>query len=308
MLGRLSLLDHGHLQTPSFLYTKKLLLPALALVVLIVIVFAIWQLLPEKEVVQIESDEPSIAVLPFEDMSPEKDQAFLCDGFSESLINALTKIEGLRVPARTSSFSFKGQDQSFQEIGNRLNVKSVLEGSVQKSGNRLRVTAQLISVSDGYHLWSERFDRKIEDIFAVQDEISMTVVDKLKIKLLAGEKEKLTKRHTQDKKAYQLYLKGRYHWNRRSPRDMVLAVDYFQRAIDRDPDYALPLGGIADVFNMLAEFGFIPPQEAYLKSRALLQKALEIDDSLSEIYTSLALITFCYEWDLPAAERHAEDR
>jgi serine/threonine protein kinase/tetratricopeptide (TPR) repeat protein len=263
----------------------------------------------EKRTVTMTRDERefinSIAVLPFKDMSPQRDQDYFCEGLAEQLINALTQVKGLKVPARTSSFSFKGKDEDIREIGTRLNVGAILEGSVQKAGNRLRVTAQLICVSDGYHLWSERFDRKLEDIFAVQDEISMAVVDKLKVELLEGEKEKLIKRHTQDKKAYQLYLKGRYHWNRRSPRDMVMAVDYFQRAINKDPGYALPLGGIADVFNILAEFGFIPPQEAYLKSKALLQKALEIDDSLSEIYASLSLITYCYEWDLPAAESHA---
>jgi serine/threonine protein kinase/tetratricopeptide (TPR) repeat protein len=247
----------------------------------------------------------SIAVLPFKDMSPQRDQEYFCDGLAEELISALTRVKGLKVAARTSSFSFKEKDEDIREIGKRLNVGSVLEGSVQKSGNHLRITAQLIGVSDGYHLWSERFDRKFEDVFAIQDEISMAVVDKLKVELLEGEREKLTKRHTEDKEAYQLYLKGRYHWNRRYPKDMVMAVDYFQRAIDIDPSYALPLGGIADVFNMLAEFGFIPPQEAYLKSKALLQKALEIDDSISEIYSSLALITYCYEWDLPAAERYA---
>jgi TolB-like protein len=247
----------------------------------------------------------SIAVLSFKDMSPQHDQNYFCEGLAEELINALTQVKGLKVAARTSSFSFKGKDEDIREIGKRLNVESILEGSVQKAGNRLRVTAQLISVSDGYHIWAERFERNIEDIFSVQDEISMAVVDKLKVELLEGEQEKLTKRHTQNKEAYQLYLKGRYHWNRRSPKDMIRAVDYFQRAIDKDPSYALPLGGIADVFNMLAEFGFIPPQEAYLKSRDLLQKAMEIDDSISEIYASLALITYCYEWDLPAAERHA---
>jgi serine/threonine protein kinase len=247
----------------------------------------------------------SIAVLPFKDMSPQRDQDYFCEGLAEELINALTQVKGLNVAARTSSFSFKGKDEDIREIGKRLNVESILEGSVMKSGDRLRIMAQLISVSDGYHLWSERFERNVEDIFAVQDEISMAVVDKLKVELLEGEQEKLTKRHTQNKEAYELYLKGRYHWNRRSPKDMIMAVDCFQRAIDKDSSYALPYAGIADVFNMLAEFGFIDPQMAYLKSKALLQKALEIDDSISEIYSSLALITYCYEWDLPAAERLA---
>jgi serine/threonine protein kinase len=247
----------------------------------------------------------SIAVLPFKDMSPQHDQDFLCEGLAEELINALAQVKGLKVAARTSAFSFKGKDVDIREIGRQLNVGSILEGSVQKSGSRLRVTTQLICVEDGYHLWSERFDRTMKDVFAVQDEISLAVVEKLKVELLAGEKERVTKRHTRDEKAYELYLKGRYHWNRRSPKDMVMAVDYFQRAIDRDPRYALPYVGIADVFNMLAEFGFIQPQDAYSKSRSLLQKAQEIDDSLSELYASLALITYAYEWDLPAAERLA---
>jgi tetratricopeptide (TPR) repeat protein len=221
------------------------------------------------------------------------------------LINALAQVKGLKVAARTSAFSFKGKDVDIREIGKQLNVGSILEGSVQKSGSRLRVTTQLVCVEDGYHLWSDRFDRNIKDVFAVQDEISMAVVEKLKVELIAGEKERVTKRHTRDEKAYELYLKGRYHWNRRSPKDMVMAVDYFQRAIDRDPRYALPYIGIADVFNMLAEFGFIEPQASYLKSRSLLQKAQEIDDSLSELYASQALITYAYEWDLPAAERLA---
>jgi serine/threonine-protein kinase len=247
----------------------------------------------------------SIAVLPFKDMSQQHDQGHLCEGLAEELINGLAQVKGLKVAARTSAFSFKGKDVDIREIGRQLNVGSILEGSVQKSGSRLRVTTQLVCIEDGYHLWSDRFDRNMKDVFAVQDEISMAVVEKLKVELLAGEKEKVTKRHTQDEKAYELYLKGRYHWNRRSPKDMVMAVDCFQRAIDRDPQYALPYVGIADVFNMLGEFGFVPPQDAYLKSRSLLQKAREIDDSLSELYVSLALITYAYEWDLPAAERHA---
>ncbi len=247
----------------------------------------------------------SIAVLPFKDMSPQHDQDYFCEGLAEELINALTQVKDLKVAARTSSFFFKGKEEDIREIGRRLDVASILEGSVQKAGDRLRVTAQLICVEDGYHLWSDRFDRKTEDIFSVQDEISLAVVEKLKVELLEGEKERVTKHHTTSKEAHQLFLLGRYHWNRRSPKDMIQAVDCFQRAINKDPEFALPYVGIADVFNMLAEFGFIPPQEGYLKSRALLRKAQEIDDSLSEIYSSLALITYCYDWDVPAAERLA---
>ncbi len=247
----------------------------------------------------------SIAVLPFKDLSPGRDQDYFCEGLAEELINALAQVKGLSIAARTSSFSFKGKEDDIREIGRRLDVGSILEGSVQKSGNRLRITAQLICVSDGYHLWSERYDRSAEDIFSVQDEIAMSVVEKLKGELLEGEKEKLTKRHTENREAYHLFLKGRWHWNRRSPKDMIMAVDHFQRAIDMDQDYALAYVGIADVFNMLTEFGFIHPREGYRKSRELLRKARELDDDFSELFYSLAQITYCYEWDLPAAERYA---
>jgi TolB-like protein/Tfp pilus assembly protein PilF len=248
---------------------------------------------------------PSLAVLPFVNMSPDRENEYFSDGLAEEIINALSKLEGLLVTARTSAFQFRGKELDIREIGRRLNVNTVLEGSVRKAGARLRVTAQLINVADGYHLWSERFDRSIKDVFAVQDEIAMAVVEKLRGGLLTGEKEKVTKRYTSDEEAYRLYLKGRYYWNQRYPRAMVKAVEYFRHAIDKDQQYALPYVGIADVFNMLGEFGFVPPRDAYTLSRSLLQKAREIDDSLSDLYVSLALITYCFEWDLPLAERYA---
>ncbi|NOR11621.1 MAG: protein kinase, partial [Candidatus Aminicenantes bacterium] len=162
-----------------------------------------------------EAEEKSIAVLPFVDLSPQKDQEYFCDGLSEELINSLTHISELRVPARSSSFSFKRKDIDIREVGKALNVQTVLEGSVRKAGNRLRITAQLINVADGYHMWSERYDRDMDDIFAIQDEISLAIVDNLKVKLLKGEKTKIVKRHTVNEEAYNLYLKGRYFWNRR---------------------------------------------------------------------------------------------
>jgi TolB-like protein len=244
----------------------------------------------------------SIAVLSFKDMSPHKDQDYFCEGLAEELINALTQVKDLKVAARTSSFSFKGGDTDIREIGRILNVGTVLEGSVQKSGNRLRITTQLIDISDGYHLWSERFDRTADNVFAIQDEISMAVVDKLKGELLEEDKEKITKRYTADKDALNLFLKGRYFFNQRYQGSMIKAVDFFQRAIDRDPDYALPYVGIADVFNILGQWGFIHPKDAYTTSKAMLQKAMEIDNALSEAYSSVGFLTMGYEWDFPAAE------
>ena len=246
----------------------------------------------------------SIAVLSFKDMSPQKDQDYFCEGLAEELINALTQVKDLKVAARSSSFSFKGKDADIREIGRILNVGTVLEGSVQKSGNRLRITTQLINVSDGYHLWSERFDRTMDNIFAIQDEISIAVVDKLKGKLLEEDKEKITKHHTANQDALNLYLKGRYFFNRRYQGDMIKAVDFYQRAIDKDPDYTLPYVGIADVFNILGQWAFIHPKDAYTRSKAMLKKAMEIDSSLSEAYSSLAFITMGYEWDFHAARNY----
>ena len=154
---------------------------------------------------------PSIAVLPFVNMSPDPENEYFCDGLAEELLNALAKIEALHVAARTSAFSFKGKDTHVAEIGRMLNVSTVLEAGVRRSGNRLRITAQLISVADGYHIWSERYDRELEDIFDIQDEISLSIVEALRVKLLGAEKAAMLKRYTQNTDAYQLYLMGRFH-------------------------------------------------------------------------------------------------
>jgi len=246
----------------------------------------------------------SIAVLPFKDMSPQRDQEYFCEGLAEELINALTQVRDLRVAARTSSFSFKGKEADIREIGRLLNVGTLLEGSVQKAGDRLRVTVQLINVADGYHILSQRFDRTLKDIFAVQDEISLAIVDKLKVELLAGEKEKMTKRHTQDEAAYNMYIRGRYFWNRRYQGDMIKAVVFYEKAIRRDPGYALPYVGIADVFNILGIWGYAHPKIAAARIRAALQKALEIDRELSEAYSSLGFLEFTHAHDFPAGEEH----
>jgi TolB-like protein/predicted Ser/Thr protein kinase len=245
---------------------------------------------------------PAVAVLPFKNMSADPENEYFGDGLAEELINALAHVSGLRVAARTSAFSFKGKDMDVRDIGRTLSVGTVLEGSVRRSGKSLRVTAQLIDVADGFHLWSERFDRKMDDIFAIQDEITTAIVEKLKPKLLEGEKERLVKRHTVDKKAYDLFLRGRYFWNRRFKGDMVKAVDYYERAIAQDPGYALPHVGIADVFNILGMWAYIHPQEAYARSKAALDRALAIDDGLGEAVSSLGFIRTNHDWDFATSQ------
>ena len=197
----------------------------------------------EAELLQKQSKKksvPSIAVLPFRDMSPQKDQDYFCEGIAEELIDALVKVEGLKVASRTAAFQFEGKGHSIRKIGEELNVNTVLEGSVRKAGNRLRITAQLVNVADGFHVWSEKYDRDTEDIFAIQDEISLAIVDNLKVKLLKEEKAKLVKRHTDNKEAHDLYLKGRYFWNRRYEVGLQKSIECFQLAINKDPHYALP--------------------------------------------------------------------
>jgi serine/threonine protein kinase len=246
----------------------------------------------------------SIAVLSFADLSPERDQEYFCDGLAEELINSLSHIHELKVAARTSAFAFKGKDLDIREIGKALSVQAILEGSVRKAGERLRITAQLVNVADGYHLWSEKYDRGMEDIFAIQDEISLDIADKLKVKLVKGEKTKVLKRHTRDKDAYNLFLKGRYFWNRRNEGDLKKAIEFYDEAIKTDPNYSLPYLGIADHFIMMGLWNYLPPQTARLRAKEALDKALEIDDQLGEAYTSLGYYQCLFDWDWPAAEKN----
>jgi TolB-like protein/Tfp pilus assembly protein PilF len=244
----------------------------------------------------------SIAVLPFTDLSPERNQEYFCDGMTDEIIDALAKVGGFRVVARTSSFAFKGKQQDIREIGRRLGVAAVLEGSVRKDGNRLRVTAQLNSVTDGYHLWSETYERELKDVFALQDEISRSIVDTLQVKLANGRTNWLVK-PPEDLAAYDLYLQGRYHWGRWRTEGAEKSTHYFEQAIARDPKYAAAWAGLADSYAWLAFFGALPPNQAMPKAREAAHRALALDDSLAAAHTSLAYVKTLYEFDWTGAER-----
>ncbi|HEX7173900.1 MAG TPA: tetratricopeptide repeat protein [Pyrinomonadaceae bacterium] len=246
---------------------------------------------------------PSIAILPFANMSNDAEYEYFCDGLAEELLNALAKVENLKVAARTSAFSFKGSNTNVSEIGRVLNVNSVLEGSVRKSGDKLRITVQLINASDGYHLWSERYDRQMKDIFDVQDEITMAVVDALRVKLLGEDKAALLKRYTDNTEAYELYLKGRYFYNKYTAEDLQKGIEYFERAIKKEPEYAPAYAGIGFCYGALWYFGFFAPHEIMPKWRAVISRALEIDSDLADAHLSLASIHFYYEWNFTKAER-----
>ncbi|RJP74130.1 MAG: hypothetical protein C4532_03030, partial [Candidatus Abyssobacteria bacterium SURF_17] len=245
---------------------------------------------------------PSIAVLPFVDMSPAKDQEYFCDGIAEELINALTQIKDLRVIARTSAFSFKGEKAGVDEIGKRLKVQTVLEGSVRKAGNRLRITAQLVDTKGGHHLWSERYDRELDDIFAIQDEITLAIVDNLKPMLLGEERARIAKRQTIDLEAYNLFLQGRFFWNKQSGTAHKKAIEFFERAVQKEPDYAQAWAGMADCYTQLPFYSFFPPKEAYRKAQQAALKALKINDSLAEGHASLGFLKTNYERDWKNAE------
>ena len=203
---------------------------------------------PEPEL-DPETTIKSIAVLPFRDMSPAKDQEYFCEGMAEELINAFTKVAGLRVTSRTSSFQFKGENLDIPSIGKQLGVSTVLEGSVRKEGNNLRITAQLINVADDIHLWSEKYDREFKSVFAIQDEISQAIANALHIELMGEAGEPLIKSYTDNTEAYDAYLLGRYHWNKRRGQekqtevDLMAAMKYFKEAITLDPNYALAYSG-----------------------------------------------------------------
>jgi TolB-like protein/class 3 adenylate cyclase len=259
---------------------------------------------PDKsEILTIKEQSPdhlppkSIAVLPFVNMSNDPEQEYFSEGMAEEILNSLTHLKDLKVSGRTSSFQFKGKKIGLPELGHKLGVSKVLEGSVRKQGNRLRISVQLINVEDGFHLWSEKYDRDLDDIFAIQDEIALAVTEKLKVTLLEYDREQITKTHTQNTEAYQFYLRGRYFWNKRSQEGLETSMKYFHEAIDIDPNYALAWTGLADSYNLLREYGKASRNEGYSKAKAAAKKALEIDSQLGEAHISLASLLMNDEWD-----------
>jgi adenylate cyclase len=244
----------------------------------------------------------SIAVLPFVNMSNDPEQEYFSDGMAEEILNSLAHIKNLNVAGRTSSFQFKGKNIDLREVGQKLGVSTVLEGSVRKQQNRLRVTAQLINVEDGFHLWSERYDREMDDIFAIQDEIALSVTENLKITLLEKEREIITTTHTENKDAYDLYMKGRFYWNRRG-KGLVMALDFFLEAAKLDPDFSLAHAGIADTYALFAFYSILPPHQVIPKAKQAAERAITLNPARIEPYSVLAYITSFYDWNWDDAEK-----
>jgi serine/threonine protein kinase/Flp pilus assembly protein TadD len=243
---------------------------------------------------------PSIAVLPFVNMSGDKEQEYFSDGLAEEIINALTQIPGLKVIARTSSFSFRGKEQDIRKIAEALSVANILEGSVRRAGNRIRVTAQLIDAADGSHLWSDRYDREMSDVFAIQDEISRAIAERMRVRL-SGDRP-LVKRYTQNVEAYNLYLKGRYHFIKFTPESAAKGIECHQQAIAMDPKYALPWTGLAAIYQIMGNVGFMPPKSAYSRCHEAAVRALELDETLAEAHSMIGVLRVG-EYDWQGAER-----
>jgi serine/threonine-protein kinase len=247
----------------------------------------------------------SIAVLPFENQNHDANTDYLSDGVTESIINSLTQIPNLRVIARGSSFRYKGRDADPVAVGHELGVRAVLTGRLLQRGDNLTVSAELVDVRDNKQLWGDQYQRKISDLLAVQREIATEISGSLRLKLSAPEQTRITKRYTDNPEAYQLYLQGRFYWNKRTEGANKKALDYFQEAIAKDPTYALAYTGIADSYSlesMHIDVGSLSPSEAAPKAKAAAMKALEMDDSLSEAHTSLAFIKLIFDWDFTGSE------
>jgi len=257
---------------------------------------------PSSKTYLAQSKLPSIAILPFSDLSSQKDQEYFCEGMADEIINALTKINGLHVVSRTSVIQFKNQDIDIHKIGQTLNVKTVLEGSVRREGSKLRITVQLVNVNDGYYLWSEKYDRDIKDLFVIQDDISRSIADKLMVHFNIDMDKPIIKKYTENLEAYHLYLRGRYYWNKRYEGGLQRSVEYFQRAIEKDPAYALPYAGLADAYNIMAFYNFLSPHEACPRAKVAASMAIEIDPSLAEAYTALGWVNTFYDWNWAEAE------
>jgi TolB-like protein/tetratricopeptide (TPR) repeat protein len=251
----------------------------------------------------IQLEARRLAVLPFANMSPDPQDEFFADGLTEELIDRLSRAGGLQVIARTSVMSYKKKEKKAAEIGRELRTGSLVEGSVRRAGNKVRVTAQLINATNEAHLWSSSYDRELQDIFAVQTDIAERVAEALEVRLLPTEKTAMEKKPTSSTPAHMFYLKGRYHWNERTPKSAMTAVDYFEKAIKEDPSFALAYVGLADAHAILGDQGVMKPREAGEKTRNLAEKALSLDPTLAEAHASLASVLGYVDWDWQRSER-----
>jgi TolB-like protein/Flp pilus assembly protein TadD/class 3 adenylate cyclase len=294
---------------------SKFPLIASAALVLLILAATIWFLSRQKggrpltaltsssPSIAVPIPEKSIAVLPFDNLSRDPDNAYFCEGVQDEILTRLAKVADLKVISRTSTQQFKSAPDNLTQIAKQLGVAHILEGSVQKAGDQVRVNVQLVNGLNDAHLWAETYDRKLNDIFVVESEIAKTIADTLQAKLSGSEQQAIAARPTENAEAHQLYLKGRFFWNKRTGNDLKKSIEYFQQAIAVDPNYALAYAGLADAYAFLPGYTAGSPQDSYPKSIAAAKKALELDDTLAEAHTALAIATWLYDFDSAKANK-----
>jgi TolB-like protein/Tfp pilus assembly protein PilF/class 3 adenylate cyclase len=290
----------------------KRFVAASVIVIALIVVAAFWFLSRQKGSYSSPSTSPltsvaaaipekSIAVLPFENLSDDKSNAYFAEGIQDEILTRLAKVADLKVISRTSTQHFKSSPDNLPQIARQLGVAHILEGSVQKANDQVRVNVQLINALTDSHLWADTFDRKLTDIFAVESEISKNIADSLQAKLSGSEKTAMAKKPTENPEAYELYLKGRFFWNKRTGADLKRAIEYFNQAIEKDPNYALAYAGLADSYTLLSVFGAASPQDSIPQARAAAKKALELDNTLAEAHASSGRILSGYDYDFERA-------
>jgi serine/threonine-protein kinase len=283
---------------------RKLALTGLAVVLVALIGIGLYLLSLRGK--SIDKTINSLAILPLVNASADSNVEYLSDGITESIINSLSQLPRLKVIARTTVFRYKGQETDPRTVGRDLGVDALVTGRVFQQGNMLVVQADMVSVADGSQLWGEKYNRKLSDILTVQEEIARQISDRLRLKLTGEENARVIKRYTDNAEAYQHYLKGRYHWNKLADEQTKKAIEYFNRAIESDPSYALAYAGLADCYSNLVLFGSSPPKDTFPKAKAAAMKAIELDDTLAASHTALGRIRLFFDWDLGAAEKDFE--
>jgi TolB-like protein len=266
-----------------------------------VLAFVVVSLIAARWFGRSHSDIGSIAVLPFVNTSADPDVEYLSDGITEGIINGLSQLPQMRVMARSTVFHYKGHDADPQKVGRDLAVQAVLTGTLARDGEVVRVQAELVDVSNGSALWGEQYDRKLSDMAAVQQEVVRDISGKLKLRFSGDGRNKLGPRTPENWEAYDLYLRGRYYWNKFTEEGMQKAIGYFQQAIDKDPNYALAYAGLADAHHELSYTH--PPREVMPKAKAAAMKALELDESVAEAHAALGWVKWAYDWDWAGAEK-----
>jgi TolB-like protein/Tfp pilus assembly protein PilF len=281
---------------------KKIFIPALIFVGVVIIGVVIWQFIPQKEAVTPSQISPSIAVLPFEDKSAQKNQELLCDGMTNEIIVKLTRLPDWKVINRNTVRQYRNTTKDIKEIGEELDVETVLLGTIQIEEDDIRVTGQLVNVEDRSNIWSNTYNQKLEAIFEIQSDIAEHIVKALRVNLTPEEGQKLKKKHTENLEAYQFYSQGRWLWDKREKETLFKAIELFEKAIQIDPNYARAYVGLADVHLVLPYYVSISPKEAYSKAKEFIFKALNIDNTLAEVYASLASIKDQIDFDWEGAE------